>query len=61
MRAKASLYDTEGSMRLLNYCLDNQIGILGIEGFIKVNDGFMPEMDCIVDFSQLLLDDKKAL
>lgn len=53
------LYNNKDALLLLNYYSNNNIGILGFEGFIKLDDGFMPDMDCIVDFSDFFLNDSQ--
>lgn len=48
------LFDVSDGVKLVNYCRDNGIAILGVEGF-KIKDGKrIPDMDCIVDFSASL-------
>ena len=49
------LYNNKDAVALFDYCFENNIGILGIEGFITFEDGKrMPKMDWIVDFSDFL-------
>lgn len=49
-----SLFDVGDGVRLIEYCKNNGIAILGIEGF-KIKGGKrIPDMDCIVDFSASL-------
>jgi len=48
------LFDVGDGMRLVDYCKNNDIAVLGIEGF-KIKGGKrIPDMDCIVDFSASL-------
>lgn len=48
------LFDTYDGIRLIDFCKNNEIAVLGIEGF-KVKGGKrVPDMDCIVDFSASL-------
>lgn len=48
------LFDVSDGVRLVDYCKDNGIAVLGIEGF-KVKGGErVPDMNCIVDFSASL-------
>lgn len=48
------LFDVSDGVKLVDYCKNNCIAVLGIEGF-KIKEGKrIPDMDCIVDFSASL-------
>lgn len=48
------LFNQEDCMKLINYCELNNLGILGVEGF-NISENFRtPNMDAIVDFSELM-------
>lgn len=48
------LFNKDDCMRLINYCEENNFGILGIEGFNLTGSSRIPNMDAIVDFSELM-------
>lgn len=48
------LFGVGDGIKLLDYCKDNGIAILGIEGFNIKGCKRVPDMDCIVDFSASL-------
>lgn len=48
------LFDVGDGIRLINYCKNNDIAVLGIEGFKIKGNKRIPDMDCIVDFSSSL-------
>ena len=48
------LFDVGDGIRLVDYCKNNNIAILGIEGFKIKGNKRVPDMDCIVDFSASL-------
>ncbi|MDY0196149.1 MAG: hypothetical protein WC253_08740 [Sulfurovaceae bacterium] len=54
MWGNTPLYNNIDAMPFLDYCLENNIGILGWDGFVVLDDGFMPKMDWICDFSDFL-------
>lgn len=45
------LFDAGDGLKLLDYCKDNGIAVLGLEGFKVEGGNRVPDMDCIVDFS----------
>ena len=45
------LFDVDDGIRLVDYCKNNDIAVLGIEGFVIRGGKTIPDMDCIVDFS----------
>ncbi|MDT4869470.1 hypothetical protein FQZ97_1044980 [compost metagenome] len=47
------LFGVSDSLELIGYCEKNDIAVLGIEGFRVNNDKRVPDMDYIVDFSEL--------
>ncbi|MDF0733005.1 hypothetical protein P0Y43_20135 [Pseudomonas entomophila] len=48
------LFDAGDGIKLVDYCKNNGIAVLGIEGF-KIKGGKrIPDMNCIVDFSASL-------
>lgn len=47
------LFDVDDGVKVVNYCKNNDIVILGIEGFQIKGDNIIPGMDYIVDFSAL--------
>ncbi|MDU8541287.1 MULTISPECIES: hypothetical protein [Pseudomonas syringae group] len=49
-----SLFDVGDGVRLVDYCKNNNITILGIESFKVKGNKRIPDMDCIVDFSSSL-------
>jgi len=48
------LFDAYDGIRLIDFCKNNEIAVLGIEGFKIKGDKRVPDMDCIVDFSASL-------
>lgn len=48
------LFDVGDGIRLVDYCKNNNIAILGFEGFKVKGSKRVPDMDCIVDFSSSL-------
>lgn len=50
----APLFDVGDGIRLIDYCKNNGIAVLGIEGFKVKGSKRVPRMDCIVDFSASL-------
>lgn len=48
------LFDVGDGIRLVDYCKNNNIAVLGIEGFKIKGNKRVPDMDCIVDFSASL-------
>jgi hypothetical protein len=48
-----ALFNIKDSLILLDYCLLNNIAILGFEGFKKDGKYRIPIMDYIIDFSEL--------
>lgn len=48
------LFNIDDGGRLIDFCKDNEIAVLGIEGFKIKEDKRVPDMDCIVDFSASL-------
>lgn len=48
------LFDVGDGIRLVEYCKNNNIAILGIEGFKVKGNKRIPDMDCVVDFSSSL-------
>ncbi|TFY84987.1 hypothetical protein DYL61_30240 [Pseudomonas nabeulensis] len=54
MRGRTPLFNVGDGVRLVDYCKNNGIAILGIEGFKIKSDKRIPDMDCIVDFSASL-------
>lgn len=52
--ADVPLFDILDGLRLVEYCEDNNIAILGVEGFRVKGDKRVPDMDYIVDFSASL-------
>lgn len=53
-RKSTALFNKKDSMALLNLCSEKNIAILSIEGFIKNGDCIVPDMNCIIDFSEFL-------
>ncbi len=51
------LFNIEDSFLLMDYCTKNGIGVLGVEGFYLKGGRRIPNMDCIVDFSGLIIVD----
>ncbi|MBF4554930.1 hypothetical protein H7698_02525 [Pseudomonas sp. p50] len=48
------LFNVDDGLRLVDYCKNNDIAVLGIDGF-KIKGGKrIPDIDCIVDFSASL-------
>lgn len=48
------LFNKKDCITLINYCEQNGFGILGIEGFNFLGNSRVPNMDAIVDFSELM-------
>ena len=48
------LFDVGDGIRLVVYCNNNNIAILGVEGFKVKGNKRIPDMDFIVDFSSSL-------
>lgn len=48
------LFDVRDGIKLVDYCKNNDIAVLGIEGFKIKGNNRVPDMDCIVDFSASL-------
>lgn len=47
------LFGVSDSLELIRYCEENNIAVLGIEGFRINHDKRTPDIDYIVDFSEL--------
>lgn len=47
------LFGVVDSLKLIQYCEINNIAVLGIEGFRINSNKRIPDMSCIVDFSEL--------
>lgn len=48
------LFDVGDGVKLVEYCKNNGIAILGVEGFRVEGGKRVPDMECIVDFSASL-------
>ncbi|MCO4857928.1 hypothetical protein MKD49_15675 [Herbaspirillum sp. WGmk3] len=48
------LFNKNDCITLINYCEQNGFGILGMEGFNLLGNSRVPNMDAIVDFSELM-------
>lgn len=51
------LFNIEDGLLLMDYCAKNDIGVLGVEGFYLKEGCRIPNMNCIVDFSNLVIID----
>jgi hypothetical protein len=47
------LFSIQDGLLLMEYCAQNGIGVLGVEGFSLEGEYRIPDMDCIADFSKL--------
>ncbi|WP_287881319.1 hypothetical protein [Aquitalea sp.] len=52
------LFNQDDCMRLISYCEKNDFGILGVEGFNVTGSSRTPNMEAIIDFSELMKLDK---
>lgn len=48
------LFNVGDGVRLVEYCKNNGIAVLGVEGFRIKGGRRVPDVDCIVDFSASL-------
>lgn len=49
------LFNLIDGHKLLVFCDEHDVAVLGIEGFKVVGDKRVPDMDCIADFSSLAM------
>ena len=49
------LFNLIDGYKLLVFCDEHDVAVLGIEGFKIVGDKRVPDMDCIADFSTLAM------
>ncbi|WP_042556007.1 MULTISPECIES: hypothetical protein [Pseudomonas] len=49
------LFNLIDGHKLLVFCDEHDVAVLGIEGFKVVGDKRVPDMDCIADFSALTI------
>lgn len=59
MWGNVALFNISDSRTLLSACEKNDIAVLGIEGFRVLKNCRVPDMDCIADFSKLLLSSER--
>ncbi|MBR8657336.1 hypothetical protein KDH83_28870 [Achromobacter sp. Marseille-Q0513] len=48
------LFNLSDSHNMLNYCDENDVAVLGIEGFKIVGKKRIPDLECVADFSSLV-------
>lgn len=48
------LFNIQDACKFLDLCEEFNIAVLGIEGFKIINDYRIPDMECIVDFSEIM-------
>lgn len=49
----APIYNVSDGLNLIDYCGANGIAVLGLEGFSILDGKRVPDMNCVIDFSEL--------